>query len=113
MGFRFRKTIGLFGGLFRLNLSKTRGVSLSAGAGPARFNVGADGRTYTTLGLHGTGLSYRVQGHIPGTKVFRSPDRSAPEPVGDFQIDRSPAAAERERAMYAAVGIAPPDPAPE
>lgn len=69
MGWRFHRSIKILPGL-HLHLSKTRGVSISAAIGGLSFNLGADGKTFTTVGLHGTGLSFRKQGHIPGTRVF-------------------------------------------
>jgi Protein of unknown function (DUF4236) len=57
-GFRFRKTIGVLPGV-RINLSKSR-VSTSLGGRGATVNVGADGRRMVTLGVPGTGMSYRA-----------------------------------------------------
>lgn len=51
MGFYFRKSKNLFGGLFRLNFSK-RGVGVSTGVKGARFVVGPAG-TYVHLGQKG------------------------------------------------------------
>lgn len=56
MGFRFSRRIKILPGL-SLNLSKS-GVSLSAGVRGARINFGRRG-TYGTVGIPGTGLSYR------------------------------------------------------
>jgi len=55
--FRFRKSVGVLPGV-RLNLSKT-GVSTSLGGNGATLNVGHGKRT-VTLGVPGTGLSYRA-----------------------------------------------------
>jgi Protein of unknown function (DUF4236) len=57
-GFRFRKTIGVLPGV-RINLSKSR-VSTSFGGRGATVNVGADGRRTVSLGIPGTGMSYRA-----------------------------------------------------
>ncbi len=57
-GFRFRKTIGVLPGV-RINLSKSR-VSTSLGGRGATVNVGADGRRMVTVGIPGTGMSYRA-----------------------------------------------------
>jgi hypothetical protein len=57
-GFRFRKTIGVLPGV-RVNLSKSR-VSTSLGGRGATVNVGADGRRMVTIGIPGTGMSYRA-----------------------------------------------------
>lgn len=59
MGFRFQKRITIFPGV-RINLSKS-GASASAGGHGATVNVGADGKPMVTLGIPGTGLSYRTQ----------------------------------------------------
>jgi Protein of unknown function (DUF4236) len=58
MGFRFQKRIQIFPG-FWINLSKS-GVSASAGGHGATVNVDAKGRRMITLGIPGTGMSYRV-----------------------------------------------------
>jgi hypothetical protein len=55
--FRFRKSIGILPGV-HVNLSKT-GVSTSVGGHGATLNVGHGKRT-VTLGIPGTGLSYRA-----------------------------------------------------
>jgi hypothetical protein len=57
-GFRFRKSIGVLPGV-KVNLSKSR-VSTSLGGRGATINVGADGRRMVTLGIPGTGMSYRA-----------------------------------------------------
>jgi Protein of unknown function (DUF4236) len=56
-GLRFRKSIGILPGV-KLNVSKT-GVSTSLGGHGATVNVGTRSRT-ATVGIPGTGLSYRV-----------------------------------------------------
>lgn len=58
MGLRFQKRIKILPGVY-INLSKS-GVSASVGGKGATVNVGADGRRMITLGIPGTGLSYRV-----------------------------------------------------
>jgi hypothetical protein len=58
MGFRFQKRIKILPGVY-INLSKS-GVSASVGGRGATVNVGADGRRMITLGIPGTGMSYRV-----------------------------------------------------
>jgi tetratricopeptide (TPR) repeat protein len=56
MGFRYRKSINLGGGV-RLNLSK-KGIGVSAGTKGLRVSVGADGRKRVTASIPGTGISY-------------------------------------------------------
>lgn len=57
-GLRYRKTITIFPGV-KINLSKT-GVSTSLGGHGASVNVGTQGQKNITLGIPGTGLSYRA-----------------------------------------------------
>lgn len=58
MGFRFQKRIRILPGVY-INLSKS-GVSASLGGHGATVNVDAKGRRMITLGIPGTGMSYRV-----------------------------------------------------
>ena len=55
MGFRFRKSINF--GPFRLNASKT-GLGWSVGGPGGRYTQMANGRTRTTVGIPGTGISW-------------------------------------------------------
>jgi hypothetical protein len=71
-GVRFRKTITILPGV-KINLSKT-GVSTSLGGNGATVNVGTRSRT-VTLGIPGTGLSYRVS--LSATIVLFSDTRGA------------------------------------
>lgn len=57
MGFRFRKRVKLIPGVW-LNLSKG-GISTSLGTKGVTVNL-KDGKTRTTVGLPGTGISYSV-----------------------------------------------------
>jgi len=56
MGWSFRRSINF--GPLRLNLGK-RGIGTSVGAGPFRIGRSADGRTYRTFRIPGTGILYR------------------------------------------------------
>lgn len=58
MGLRFQKRIKILPGVY-INLSKS-GVSASVGGHGATVNVGSTGKKMITVGLPGTGLSYRV-----------------------------------------------------
>lgn len=58
MGLRFQKRIKILPGVY-INLSKS-GVSASVGGHGATVNVGHTGKRMVTLGIPGTGLSYRV-----------------------------------------------------
>ena len=58
MGFRFQRRIRVAPGV-RLNLSKS-GVGGSVGRTGLRLGVDAKRRKYFSLGLPGTGLSYRT-----------------------------------------------------
>jgi hypothetical protein len=58
MGLRYQKKIRILPGIY-LNLSKS-GLSVSAGGHGATVNMGTSGRKTATIGVPGTGLSYRV-----------------------------------------------------
>lgn len=58
MGLRFQKRIRILPGV-SINLSKS-GVSASLGGHGATVNMGTSGRKMMTVGIPGTGLSYRV-----------------------------------------------------
>ena len=74
MGFRFRKRVKILPGLW-LNLSKS-GVSTSIGGKGLTVNL-KNGKTKTTVGLPGTGLSYSqtTSGNPEGPESSR---KSAP-----------------------------------
>ncbi|MGA2195621.1 MAG: DUF4236 domain-containing protein [Bryobacteraceae bacterium] len=63
MGLRFQRRIKLLPGV-RINLSKS-GVGLSVGGRGAHFGIDSRGRRYTSVGLPGTGLSWREYQHKP------------------------------------------------
>ena len=71
MGFRFQKRVKLMPGL-SINLSRS-GISTSVGVKGARITMG-HGKTRTTLGIPGTGISHTTI--TPTTSA--SPPRSAP-----------------------------------
>jgi len=73
MGFRFRKRIKLFPGVW-FNLSKS-GVSTSVGVKGLTVNL-KDGKTMTTTSLPSTGLSYRET--ITSTPDDPAPRRTIP-----------------------------------
>ena len=56
MGFRFRKSIKIAPGV-RVNLNK-KSASISVGTKGARITKSTSGRTTTTVGIPGTGISY-------------------------------------------------------
>lgn len=69
MGWRFRKTFKLFAGV-HIHLSKTRGITLSLGRPGASINIGLmDNKASASVGIPGSGLSYRTQIH--GTQTGR------------------------------------------
>jgi L,D-peptidoglycan transpeptidase YkuD (ErfK/YbiS/YcfS/YnhG family) len=72
MGFRFRKRIKILPG-FWFNISKS-GISTSIGSKGLTVNL-KDGKTRTTVGIPGTGLSYR-------TTSTSTPEESAPTRSG-------------------------------
>lgn len=57
MGFRFQKRISILPGV-RINLSKSR-ISTSLGGKGATVNLGPDGKPMVTVGIPGTGMSFR------------------------------------------------------
>ena len=57
MGFRFQKRFSVLPGV-NINLSKSR-VSTSIGGKGAHVNIGPDGKPMVTVGIPGTGMSYR------------------------------------------------------
>jgi len=62
MGLRFQRRIRVFPGL-RVNLSKS-GVGLSVGGRGAHIGITSRGQHYTSVGLPGTGLSWREYQHM-------------------------------------------------
>jgi hypothetical protein len=59
MGFRYRKSMNF--GPFRANLSKS-GMGYSLGGRGFRVGIDPRGRSYTSIGLPGSGMSYRTSG---------------------------------------------------
>ncbi len=79
MSVRFRKSIRLFPGV-RLNLSGGR-VSTTIGVPGASLNLGLDGQAHMTLGIPGTGLSYRARITAPPqAPAPQAPAQRSPEP---------------------------------
>ena len=58
MGFRFQRRIRLFSGV-RLNVSKS-GVGVSVGRTGFRLGMDAKRKKYLSVGIPGSGLSYRT-----------------------------------------------------
>jgi hypothetical protein len=58
MGWSIRRSKGLFGGLFKVNLSKT-GLGFSVGVKGARVGVDAKGRPYSQVSIPHTGIYNR------------------------------------------------------
>jgi tetratricopeptide (TPR) repeat protein len=79
MGFRLAKSVRLGKGV-RLNLSKT-GVGISAGVPGARYSVHSSGRRTTSVGLPGTGVSYRKTAASGGRKASAPRAQTAPVAV--------------------------------
>jgi Protein of unknown function (DUF4236) len=63
MGFRFQKRFSVLPGV-KVNLSKSR-VSTTVGGKGMGVNIGPDGKPIVTVGIPGTGMSYRQQLGIP------------------------------------------------
>lgn len=66
MGFKFRKSINLGGGL-KLNINKNS-VSVSGGVKGARVSVNSKGKATTTVGVPGAGLYYQETTSLGGSK---------------------------------------------
>ena len=73
MGLRFQRRIKVLPGV-RINLSKS-GVGFSVGGRGAHIGITARGQRYTSIGMPGTGLSWREYQHRP---VARRCDLCAP-----------------------------------
>jgi hypothetical protein len=82
MGFRFRKRIKLFPGLW-INLSK-KGGSVSVGGHGATTNISKEG-VRGTVGLPGTGLSYQTKRLKPRQRTS-SGSRSSLSPASIVAI---------------------------
>lgn len=65
MGWIFRRSINI--GPFRANLSKS-GIGGSFGIGPFRWGRSAQGRSYRTIRIPGTGIHHRTSGSRRSTK---------------------------------------------
>lgn len=89
MGFRFQKRIKLLPGV-TVNLSKS-GISTSVGPRGAKVTVG-HGKTRTTVGIPGTGLSHTVVSkNSVGSNAVQS-DLASPEEVYVEPVIYTPAA---------------------
>jgi Protein of unknown function (DUF4236) len=75
MGFRFRKRLRLFPGAW-INLSKS-GASLSVGGHGLTANIGKGG-VQETMGLPGSGLTYRTKRRPIGTSHRAAARRAIP-----------------------------------
>jgi hypothetical protein len=87
MGLRYRKSINLGGG-FKLNLN-SQSISVSGGARGARVTYNSKGYLTTSVGLPGTGLSYRTTQKIAASPATRPP-------AGPY---RDPSSAEARRLL--------------
>lgn len=76
MGFRYRKSIRLGKGV-RININKNS-VGISAGVKGARVSLNSKGRTTTTVGIPGTGISYvhTDSVHSKGKRSSQAPSSS-------------------------------------
>lgn len=106
MAFRFRKSVNF--GPLRVNLSK-KGAGWSIGGKGARFTKSADGRSYSTYSIPGTGVSYRSYDHAapspdddPAAYEYGDEDAAAPVVLHTYysgDVYLSPAGA----ALYAQI----------
>ena len=82
MGFYFRRSRKILPGV-RMNLSKN-GVGFSFGARGARYSISPTGRRTTSLGIPGTGLSYRTSARAKtgnASKYASSSNHTSPSSV--------------------------------
>ena len=77
VGFRVYKSVSLGKGI-RLGISRS-GVGISAGIPGARYSVHSSGRTTKTVGLPGSGVSYREVSHPTKAARARRADSVAPQ----------------------------------
>jgi hypothetical protein len=66
MGLRLQRRIKVLPGV-RINLSKS-GVGFSVGGRGAHIGITAHGQHYTSIGMPGTGLSWREYQHKPAAR---------------------------------------------
>ena len=66
MGLRFQRRIKVLPGV-RINLSKS-GVGFSVGGRGAHIGITARGQRYTSIGMPGTGVSWREYQHKPAAR---------------------------------------------
>ena len=66
MGLRFQRRIKVLPGV-RINLSKS-GVGFSVGGRGAHIGIDSRGRRYASVGLPGTGVSWREYEHHPAAQ---------------------------------------------
>lgn len=76
MGFRFRRSIRIAPGI-RINISKKGVSSVSVGKRGATLNVGKTG-VHETVGIPGTGLSYRTDNLAKGHQQPQQPPAQGP-----------------------------------
>ena len=102
--FRFRKTFSVLPGV-KVNLSKT-GVSTSVGGKGATLNIG-HGKQNVTLGIPGTGLSYRTPASAQ-LVLIRPPPRSKMKrlPIARAVVPAPACLGTRPRAGEAGCGMA-------
>ena len=79
MGFRLYKSVRLSKGV-RLNLSKT-GIGISGGVPGAMYSVHSSGRTTKSVGVPGTGVSYRKDSYAKGSRSSGTRSKQPPAPV--------------------------------
>ena len=77
MGFRFRKSVKLAPGI-NLNFNK-KSVGITTGVKGAKFTVNSKGKTTTSVGLPGTGLSYQKISNTNNPKATNTPEINPPK----------------------------------
>ncbi|WP_429727680.1 DUF4236 domain-containing protein [Bacillus spizizenii] len=87
MGFKFRKSVKIAPGV-KLNIN-SKSVGISAGVKGARVSVNSKGRTTTTVGIPGTGISYSNTTTSKKSKNKTVDKKTTPNPPR-MQVDSSP-----------------------
>ncbi|MEC0600770.1 DUF4236 domain-containing protein [Bacillus spizizenii] len=84
MGFKFRKSVKIAPGV-KLNIN-SKSVGISAGVKGARVSVNSKGRTTTTVGIPGTGISYSST----TTSKSKTGNKKTTSNPPRMQVDSSP-----------------------
>ncbi len=106
---RYRKSINLGGGV-RLNLNK-KSVGVSAGSKHMRYTVNSSGRRTSSVGVPGTGLSWRQTSSTPSGTTRRSGGTArvsggAPPATASGPVKPGVFAPKAEKVLYRSLQVA-------